>query len=527
MPVPQIFVDQPTSPTQSCPRGGRHVGILVYVCLCSALQYPISVLRSLSSWLVRVVPKRTKSADDDWGYVGPEDTWESVLTGALGGLIGKIPARDVWRIVDKWRPRDSTRADHLRLRQEMRGLGWEKARLRFFGGRPEPAYARGTPEQRQVMIMALRDPIFGALNITEVAPDGSLTGAGSMRIVERKNASAQSKIEHSPRREITQERSAPPGRGNPRLDPGEIDPISPLNSGYWEQFNTMADDLEPASPKRADSYGTTRFNALKHGVLSKYTVLPWEDGAQYNALLEALVAEYRPQGPTEENLVEDLAGIFWRKRRLRLGERAAHTRALKSIAQPEEHDETARAALVQVSPRYKGWSTASAISADDDQTEGERRALDERRTATRTAADLLRGQLSTAYPDALAALPDDIKDSWQQALESSRILDRSDRRLKEDAPSLLRFLDDQIVPQDRERAIALDHRPLIREQAFGDAVVVTQFDSLDRHEVHLDRKLERTLTMLLKLKELRRAEDANLSTVSGKRVDSPSERPQR
>ena len=51
------------------------------------------------------------------------------------------------------------------------------------------------------------------------------------------------------------------------------------------------------------NYGTTRFNALRHGVLSHHTVLPWEDGAEYQALLSALVAEHVPEGPTEEHLI--------------------------------------------------------------------------------------------------------------------------------------------------------------------------------------------------------------------------------
>jgi hypothetical protein len=63
----------------------------------------------------------------------------------------------------------------------------------------------------------------------------------------------------------------------------------------------------------------TRFNALRHGVLSRYTVLPWENSDDYHAIVAALVAEHAPQGPTEEHLVEEIAGIMWRKRRLRLG----------------------------------------------------------------------------------------------------------------------------------------------------------------------------------------------------------------
>ena len=70
----------------------------------------------------------------------------------------------------------------------------------------------------------------------------------------------------------------------------------------------------------------TRFNALRHGVLSRYTVLPWESADEYRAVVEALVAEHAPQGPTEEHLVEEIAGILWRKRRLRLAEAAAHRR---------------------------------------------------------------------------------------------------------------------------------------------------------------------------------------------------------
>ncbi len=77
-------------------------------------------------------------------------------------------------------------------------------------------------------------------------------------------------------------------------------------------------ETNPVPP--TDSAGTevTRFNALKHGILSRYTVLPWEDEDEYRVLVDALVVEHAPSGPTEEHLVEELAGILWRKRRLRL-----------------------------------------------------------------------------------------------------------------------------------------------------------------------------------------------------------------
>ena len=103
---------------------------------------------------------------------------------------------------------------------------------------------------------------------------------------------------------------------------------------------------ETKSVLPAETAGTeiTRFNALRHGVLSRYTVLPWENSDEYRAVMEALVAEHVPQGPTEEHLVEEIAGIVWRKRRLRLAEAAAHRRGLEDTLEP--YRKTEKAALV-------------------------------------------------------------------------------------------------------------------------------------------------------------------------------------
>src|SRR5215208_2434260 len=87
-------------------------------------------------------------------------------------------------------------------------------------------------------------------------------------------------------------------------------------------------ETAPSLPAPSSGTALTRFNALRHGVLSRYTVLPWEDEAEYQEILSALVSEHQPSGPTEEHLVEELAGILGRKRRLRLAEGAAYRRGL-------------------------------------------------------------------------------------------------------------------------------------------------------------------------------------------------------
>jgi hypothetical protein len=49
-------------------------------------------------------------------------------------------------------------------------------------------------------------------------------------------------------------------------------------------------ETDATLPAQAESTEITPFNALKHGILSRYTVLPWEDASEYHALVAALVA---------------------------------------------------------------------------------------------------------------------------------------------------------------------------------------------------------------------------------------------
>ena len=51
----------------------------------------------------------------------------------------------------------------------------------------------------------------------------------------------------------------------------------------------------------------------------------------------------------------------------------------------------------------------------------------------------------------------------------------------------------------------LENRDAIRDQALGLAYTAQDLDVPARYEVHLDRKLERTLAMLIRLRELRPA----------------------
>jgi hypothetical protein len=63
-------------------------------------------------------------------------------------------------------------------------------------------------------------------------------------------------------------------------------------------------------------------NSVKHGLFSKVVVLESESQAEFKGLWAELWEDCRPVGKREELLVEKLAYIIWRLRRLLLAERA-------------------------------------------------------------------------------------------------------------------------------------------------------------------------------------------------------------
>jgi len=238
-------------------------------------------------------------------------------------------------------------------------------------------------------------------------------------------------------------------------------------------------------------------------VLSRYTVLPWEDADEYRALVAALVAEHGPQGPTEEHLVEELAGILWRKRRLRLAEAAAHRRGLNGTL--ASYRETVKVALVHLDATDQSERVVDAIRATGDETQEEIREMEEDEAMTHRALELLSSRRNDRYEAALAALRADTRDWWADMLAPEPDeLEEGEEPATADEAGLRRFLEGTVMPWFETRRKELANRPLICEQAFGEALDPDKLERLGRYKVHLDRKLERMLGMLLRLKDPRR-----------------------
>ncbi len=78
--------------------------------------------------------------------------------------------------------------------------------------------------------------------------------------------------------------------------------------------------LLSTGPKTPEGKERVKWNALKHGLLSREIVNPVLEGrdrrAEFDRMLERLTEELQPVGPLEGMMVEEIAACYWRLRRV-------------------------------------------------------------------------------------------------------------------------------------------------------------------------------------------------------------------
>src|SRR5215213_8738251 len=74
--------------------------------------------------------------------------------------------------------------------------------------------------------------------------------------------------------------------------------------------------LKSTGPKTPEGKAAVRLNAVRHGLLSRETLLPGEDEEALRELGERLRDELQPVGELENLLVERIIASYWRLRRL-------------------------------------------------------------------------------------------------------------------------------------------------------------------------------------------------------------------
>lgn len=253
-------------------------------------------------------------------------------------------------------------------------------------------------------------------------------------------------------------------------------------------------DGADVTPATTANYEAVRFNAMKHGILSRLVVLAHEDHAEFVELLAALIDEHSPAGMTERHLIEELAAIIWRKRRVLQAEGASINKGMKEAAVD------AKGVIPSAVPFELGLSGEHTDLRDlmpmtSDEVADQQQDAEHDLEATQKAAEILRRGDPKAFEKALRALRAGSQDWWRQFVE--------EEEYTPDAEGLAEFIREHLEPFCSRIEIKARHHYSIKAQALGEGLQVYRLDGLTRYETHLDRKFERTLAMLLKLKQFR------------------------
>jgi hypothetical protein len=260
-------------------------------------------------------------------------------------------------------------------------------------------------------------------------------------------------------------------------------------------MNTTATDktAEIAEPN-PQPYEVVRFNALKHGILSRYTVLSHESHADYESLVTSLMDEHLPAGATEQHLIEELASVIWRKRRVLQAEGATINKGLKESARSGKTVIPA-AAPFEMGLSGDGTDIRDLMDLKPEEVTASQRAARHDLDATNKASAILRKGGDRAYDKALRALQPDSRDWWDSYLE--------EEEYTADAEGLASFITVHLSPLCHQQEKESRHHDSIVNQTIGEGLQAHRLEKLSRYETHLDRKFERTLAMLIKLKDLR------------------------
>ena len=95
-------------------------------------------------------------------------------------------------------------------------------------------------------------------------------------------------------------------------------------------------------PRTEAGKAHSRLNSRKHGLTARLLVIGDEDPAEFEELRAGLLEQYNPQGPAECELVEYLAGVYWRLRRFPLFEAAIFAAREAQVAEELREDEGRR-----------------------------------------------------------------------------------------------------------------------------------------------------------------------------------------
>ena len=167
--------------------------------------------------------------------------------------------------------------------------------------------------------------------------------------------------------------------------------------------------LRSTGPRTDEGKAAVRFNALKHGLLAEAALLPNEDGAELQRLIESVHAELGPVGEVETQLTDRIVSCLWRLRRVIRVEAGLFVKEMYSEIANRADSEASGFQITEADDRLRelveSWEGEKRITDAERHSEALQRAREAREIAEGEMAALGAAFMrDAAGPDAFSKL---------------------------------------------------------------------------------------------------------------------------
>lgn len=297
--------------------------------------------------------------------------------------------------------------------------------------------------------------------------------------------------------------------------------FAPFEKNNLDQSTRVTTEVVPpvrarkgGGPRTPQGKQKSKRNALKYGIFSQEVLLEGESRAVFNSMLNKLRYDLKAEGEVEEILVDKLAVILWRQRRIIIsegGEIRMKTEFFDLDQKRVQHDQMI--ALTSFDIQYGGYVSQTANPEVIDkclellqELHGniEKKGFEEK--SDKAILTRLYGD-----PERSFRVEKTLLDSYSACLNVIRSTASDGRQSQSDGPEqykdyFLAKISEQIEEfrfYRIDRALIEDHRrhvELLRRS------VPDQLDRLIRYESHLERNFDRTLSQLERLQRMRKGQ---------------------
>jgi hypothetical protein len=264
-------------------------------------------------------------------------------------------------------------------------------------------------------------------------------------------------------------------------------------------------------PRTEQGKQRSKNNALRHGVFSQVVVLKGESQTDFDALLNGLRRDLQPVGTLEEVLVEKLAALLWRNRRLLMAEGAeirSRAEFVEWDGRERDREEAARLPQFSCNHGLVRWIANRAALQDCLDLLGELKARIE-----------VNGFIPETDKTTLTNLYGryDERDSYQPLFRSYLLWSRAasfsveecqQRDLPSPEESREGFLEEVKEELKRLRNYGKERQKVVSSKLALESLRhnvpdTPQLDRLLRYETTLDRAIDRTLNQLERYQRMR------------------------